>query len=209
MGARLGFFIKAWEKVTADPWVLRTIREGYRLEFTSPPPTGGLSTHPDPTRGTKGCVAPRGAPEPIGKEGDRPPAWAGERSNNVILLLGAQEGQQMAANHKSKTSESAYQAEEVPYGNSQINPAPTVPRAVGHGSGPRQWILRTRTSMYPYIHWTDVSCPSNWKAKLFNSGLCPLVCPRRHGSLPGSQGSWRPFCRAEASRSSCIWTTGS
>ena len=42
MGARLGFFIKAWEKVTADPWVLRTIREGYRLEFTSPPPTGGV-----------------------------------------------------------------------------------------------------------------------------------------------------------------------
>ena len=96
---------------------------------------GGLSTHPDPTRGTKGCVAPRGAPEPIGKEGDRPPAWAGGRSNNVILLLGAQEGQQMAANHKSKTSESAYQAKEVPYGNSQINPAPTAPRAVGHVSG--------------------------------------------------------------------------
>ena len=60
MGGRLGQHIGEWEKITADSWVLDTIRSGYRLEFTSPPPTGGrVHTTPLPTDPVKAAALRR------------------------------------------------------------------------------------------------------------------------------------------------------
>lgn len=39
IGGRLSQFTGAWESVTSDQWVLRTLSEGYRLEFTDSPLT--------------------------------------------------------------------------------------------------------------------------------------------------------------------------
>ena len=38
VGGRLSFFSHRWELVTSDTWVLQTVSDGYRLEFTSSPP---------------------------------------------------------------------------------------------------------------------------------------------------------------------------
>ena len=38
MGGRLRHFAKSWQEVTHDHWVLSVVRNGYSLEFTSPPP---------------------------------------------------------------------------------------------------------------------------------------------------------------------------
>ena len=38
VGGRLSAFAEEWERVTSDQWVLDTVRHGYRLEFSSPPP---------------------------------------------------------------------------------------------------------------------------------------------------------------------------
>ena len=60
MGGRLGQHIGEWEKITADSWVLDTIRSGYRLEFTSPPPTRGrVHVTPLPTDPLKAAALRR------------------------------------------------------------------------------------------------------------------------------------------------------
>jgi len=38
VGGRLKLFLHNWRTVTSDKWVLRTISEGYQLEFTARPP---------------------------------------------------------------------------------------------------------------------------------------------------------------------------
>ena len=38
MGGRLGLFAREWSRITEDSWVLGTITDGYRLEFTETPP---------------------------------------------------------------------------------------------------------------------------------------------------------------------------
>ena len=38
MGGRLGLFVREWSRITEDSWVLGTITDGYRLEFTETPP---------------------------------------------------------------------------------------------------------------------------------------------------------------------------
>ena len=43
VGGRLQAFWKVWEQLGADPWVVSTLREGYNIEFESPPP---LTNHP-------------------------------------------------------------------------------------------------------------------------------------------------------------------
>lgn len=42
VGGRLSLFIKEWEKITDDKWVLSVIREGYKLEFQNFPPNTGI-----------------------------------------------------------------------------------------------------------------------------------------------------------------------
>ena len=42
VGGRLMFFIKAWEKITDDQWVLSTIQNGLKLEFVQSPPWLGI-----------------------------------------------------------------------------------------------------------------------------------------------------------------------
>ena len=42
MGGRLLRHAEKWECLNPDIWVLRTVTEGYRLEFTAPPPQTGL-----------------------------------------------------------------------------------------------------------------------------------------------------------------------
>lgn len=42
MAARLLDFLPAWKRVTDDAWVLRVVREGYRIEFTSVPSFNGI-----------------------------------------------------------------------------------------------------------------------------------------------------------------------
>ena len=37
VGARLRLFACNWGKLTSDPWVLRTVSEGYTIEFTREP----------------------------------------------------------------------------------------------------------------------------------------------------------------------------
>ncbi len=39
VGGRLLHFARTWGLVTSDQWVLQTIQSGYKLEFTSPPPS--------------------------------------------------------------------------------------------------------------------------------------------------------------------------
>lgn len=46
VGGRLSKFLKEWEKITTDKWVLEVIREGYKLEFLEKPPFLGVK----PTR---------------------------------------------------------------------------------------------------------------------------------------------------------------
>ena len=49
VGARLGFFIKAWKKVTADPWGSENHQGGLPLGIHLPASDrGGLWTHPRP-----------------------------------------------------------------------------------------------------------------------------------------------------------------
>ena len=36
--ARLPFFIDQWRQVTTNKWILRVVEEGYKLQFSSPPP---------------------------------------------------------------------------------------------------------------------------------------------------------------------------
>ena len=38
VGGRLKHFVPQWEKITSDPWVLKTVRKGLILPFISPPP---------------------------------------------------------------------------------------------------------------------------------------------------------------------------
>ena len=38
VGGRISAFAEEWGRITSDRWVLDTVSEGYRLEFTSPPP---------------------------------------------------------------------------------------------------------------------------------------------------------------------------
>ena len=46
VGGRLTHFIKEWEQITQDQWVLSTIKEGYKLEFNQIPPFLGVKiTH--------------------------------------------------------------------------------------------------------------------------------------------------------------------
>ena len=42
VGGRLQFFIKEWEKITVDKWVLSTIAEGLKFEFISKPKWIGI-----------------------------------------------------------------------------------------------------------------------------------------------------------------------
>ena len=41
VGGRLMRYAHMWETLSPDPWVRRVVNEGYRLEFSSPPPRGG------------------------------------------------------------------------------------------------------------------------------------------------------------------------
>lgn len=45
VGGRLSLFSRSWELVTSDKWVLQTVSEGYRLEFTSSPPHHSKPIH--------------------------------------------------------------------------------------------------------------------------------------------------------------------
>ena len=47
VGTRLSKFVQNWEVLVSDPYVLSIIRDGYRLEFTEPPP---LKVNPKPFR---------------------------------------------------------------------------------------------------------------------------------------------------------------
>ena len=42
VGGRLEYFLKAWENITNDQWVLSIIEEEYKLEFKNIPPFSGL-----------------------------------------------------------------------------------------------------------------------------------------------------------------------
>lgn len=49
VGGRLRLFVSAWESIHPDSWVLRTVSQGYRIEFTSRPPlTGKMRVTPVP-----------------------------------------------------------------------------------------------------------------------------------------------------------------
>ena len=41
VGVRLLLFKAKWVSFCPDPWVVDVVSQGYRLEFTSPPPRGG------------------------------------------------------------------------------------------------------------------------------------------------------------------------
>lgn len=45
VGGRLTFFSKEWAKVTENPFVLKVIKEGFRLEFNVSPPQRFFLTH--------------------------------------------------------------------------------------------------------------------------------------------------------------------
>lgn len=46
VGGRLTYFLKEWEQITQDQWVLSVIKEGYKLEFNQIPPFLGVKeTH--------------------------------------------------------------------------------------------------------------------------------------------------------------------
>ena len=47
VGGRLSKFYDAWSSITRDGWVLQIIRDGYKLEFSEPPPAKG-SRRPTP-----------------------------------------------------------------------------------------------------------------------------------------------------------------
>ena len=38
IGGRLSHFLKEWEQITQDQWILSIIRKGYKLEFLQKPP---------------------------------------------------------------------------------------------------------------------------------------------------------------------------
>ena len=42
VGGRLKFFLKEWEMITDDQWVLSTIKEGLKLDFITKPPYTGV-----------------------------------------------------------------------------------------------------------------------------------------------------------------------
>ena len=42
VGGRLSHYLKEWETVTADNWVLELIRDGYKMEFLRKPPFRGV-----------------------------------------------------------------------------------------------------------------------------------------------------------------------
>ena len=42
VGGRLKHFVKAWEQITDDQWILSTIRDGLKLEFLTMPPFSGI-----------------------------------------------------------------------------------------------------------------------------------------------------------------------
>lgn len=42
VGGRLFYFLKEWQKITDDQWVLNVIKEGYKLEFKSKPQLTGV-----------------------------------------------------------------------------------------------------------------------------------------------------------------------
>ena len=42
VGGRLRFFIKEWEQITNDKWVLKTLKEGLKLEFQTKPLWTGI-----------------------------------------------------------------------------------------------------------------------------------------------------------------------
>ena len=42
IGSRLSHFLKEWEQITQDRWILSIIREGYKLEFLQKPPFLGI-----------------------------------------------------------------------------------------------------------------------------------------------------------------------
>jgi len=42
IGSRLSHFLKEWEQITQDQWILSIIREGYKLEFLQKPPFLGI-----------------------------------------------------------------------------------------------------------------------------------------------------------------------
>ena len=42
LGGRLAYFVRAWESVTSNQWVLNTITKGYQLEFTASPPVARM-----------------------------------------------------------------------------------------------------------------------------------------------------------------------
>lgn len=44
VGGRLHLFYHEWEKITNDPWVLQTIRNGLKIEWMSPPSTNPRSS---------------------------------------------------------------------------------------------------------------------------------------------------------------------
>ena len=46
VGGRLRFFVKEWEKITEDQWVLSVLREGLKMDFIQKPPFMGVKeTH--------------------------------------------------------------------------------------------------------------------------------------------------------------------
>ena len=42
VGGRLIYFLKKWEQITDDQWVLSVIKEGYKLEFLEIPKNTGI-----------------------------------------------------------------------------------------------------------------------------------------------------------------------
>lgn len=42
MGGRLKYFVKEWEKITNDQWILSVLKQGYKLEFQNFPPSTGI-----------------------------------------------------------------------------------------------------------------------------------------------------------------------
>ena len=45
MGGRLTHFVRQWELITQDPWILSIVSQGYRILFHSPPPLSKTPLH--------------------------------------------------------------------------------------------------------------------------------------------------------------------
>jgi hypothetical protein len=37
LGGRIKYFSRAWELISADPWILNVVRHGLKLDFEAPP----------------------------------------------------------------------------------------------------------------------------------------------------------------------------